>query len=320
MSPSLLFTPGRLPCQKNAMKRHLTVFACGAVLFATSAAWAQAKSAPLSEAAAKAESERAGKEGERLLAQHDASGAVTELGKAFNLSKNPRFLLPLGMAFAEAGRPLDALDALGRYLKETPTLPDQKRREIGGRLGVMLDQVAGTVSVEASRQNAQIKLDGRVVGTSPLETPLRLTPGKHEIQMVPAPTDPSSGASVTIDVKPGESKAVKLEPGSRSRFLEPQAQLDETSPAQRTGAVNQTTTVAEQPAKGSEFSFRDLPKKWWFWTGVGAVAVVGIGLGVGLGVGLRDKSAPPTEAFPAVTTWQGGAIDVRMPSALAYGY
>ena len=190
--------------------------------------------------------------------------------------------------------------ALGRYLKETPTLPDQKRREIGGRLGVMLDQVAGTVSVEASRQNAQIKLDGRVVGTSPLETPLRLTPGKHEIQMVPAPTDPSSGASVTIDVKPGESKAVKLEPGSRSRFLEPQAQLDETSPAQRTTGLQQTTAATEQPAKGSEFSFRDLPKKWWFWTIVGgSVAAVTI-LGVGIGVGVSKSSS--ADPIPSGTT------------------
>lgn len=305
------------------MKRHLTFFACGALLFAAPSAFAQAKA--VSPADAKAESERAGKEGERLLAAHDAAGAVTELGKAYNLSKNPRFLLPLGLAFAEVGRPLDALDALGRFLKESPTLPDQKRREIGAKLGVMLDQVAGTVTVEASRQNAQIKLDGRVIGMSPIETPLRLNPGKHEIQMVPAPTDPSSGATVVIDVKPGEQKAIKLEPNARSKFLEPQVMNQDADPAQRTTAANQqsvNTAQPESPGKGSEFSFRELPKKWWFWTGVGAVAAVGIGLGVGLGVGLRDRSTVPAESFPAVTNWQGGAIDVRMPSAvaLAYGY
>ncbi len=273
----------------------------------------------------KAESDRAGKEGERLLAAHDAAGAVTELGKAYNLSKNPRFLLPLGLAFAEAGRPLDALDALGRFLKESPTLPDQKRREIGGKLGVMLDQVAGTVTVEASRQNAQIKLDGRVIGMSPIDTPLRVSPGRHEIQMVPAPTDPSSGATVVVDIKPGEQKAIKLEPNARSKFLEPQVMNQDGDPAQRTTAANQQSVTTAQPeatTKGGEFSFRELPKKWWFWTGVGAVAAVGIGLGVGLGVGLRDRSTAPMESFPAVTSWQGGVIDVRMPSAvaLAYGY
>ncbi|HMY58614.1 MAG TPA: hypothetical protein PK472_10185 [Pseudomonadota bacterium] len=304
------------------MKRRLTVFACGAFLFTASSAFAQAKAPAPTDA--KAESERAGKEGERLLAAHDAAGAVTELGKAYSLSKNPRFLLPLGLAFAEVGRPLDALDALGRFLKESPTLPDQKRREIGAKLGVMLDQVAGTVNIEASRQNAQIKLDGRVIGMSPIETPLRLNPGKHELQMVPAPTDPSSGATVVIDIKPGEQKAIKLEPSARSKFLEPQVSNQDADPALRTTAANHqsVSTQAEPATKGSEFNFRDLPKKWWFWTGVGAVAAVGIGLGVGLGVGLRDRSTPPTESFPAVTTWPGGPIDVRMPSVVAqtFGY
>jgi hypothetical protein len=301
------------------MKPKLACFACGIFLLLGSAAFAQTKAAPQIDA--KTESERAGKEGERLLAAHDAQSAVHELGKAFSLSKNPRFLLPLGLAFAEAGRPLDALDALGRFLKETPTLPDQKRREIGAKLGVMLDQVAGSVTVEASRQNAQIKLDGRVIGTSPLETPLRVGPGKHELQMVPAPTDPSSGASVVIDVKPGEAKTIKLEPGARSRLLEPQAMGQDSEPASRTSALSETQANSTEPAsKTSEFQFRDLPKKWWFWAGVGAVAAVGIGLGVGLGVGLRDSSQAPRESFPSLTTWPGGPIDARTPSALAYRF
>ena len=87
---------------------------------------AQSKAPRDSDAAARGESERAGKEGERLLAQHDAAGAITELGKAYNLSHNPRFLLPLGLAYAEAERPLDALDALGRFLKDAPAVPDAK--------------------------------------------------------------------------------------------------------------------------------------------------------------------------------------------------
>lgn len=298
------------------MTRSAIVSLVGAVFLVCPTLFAQTKPVLVD---AKAEAERAGKEGERLLSIHDAQGALNELGKAYNLSKNPRHLLPLAMAFAEAGRPLDAMDAFSRFLKETPTLPDQKRRDIGNRMSVMLDQVAGTVSVEASRQNAQIKLDGRVIGSSPLETPLRVSPGKHELSMVPAPTDPSSGATLIIDIKPGENKAVKLEPGSRSRFLEPQAMADE--PASRTTASNdQAAAVAtENPSKSGEFQFRDLPKKWWFWTGVGAVAVVG--LGVGLGVGLRDRSQPPKEDFPSVASWPGGLLDARVASSIvAYGF
>ena len=310
--------------KNHNMNRHVIGFSgVGAFLLLSSlspqAVRAQAKAAPASEAAAKADAEKAGKEGERLLAQHDAAGAVGELSKAFSLSRNTKFLLPLGLAYAEAERPLDALDALGRYLKEAPAIPDAKRREIGTKLGVMMDQVSAPVTVEATRQNAAVKVDGRPVGTTPIDTPLRLLPGKHEIIMAPAATDPSSGAKVQIDVKPGMPMKVKLEPGARSRFLEPQAQNEgqpqqdgaSAEPAQRSDSETTPTVATNTPATAasgsSEFSLRELPKKWWFWTGVGAVAVLGVGLGVGLGVRNTSSSAE----FPAVPTWPGGVVDAR---------
>jgi hypothetical protein len=310
------------------MNRTLTRFGLAAplvLLSSLSTVSAQSK-APAAEAAVRAEADRAGKEGERLLAQHDVAAAVNELGKAYNLSHNPRFLLPLGLAYAEAERPLDALDALGRYLKDSPSVPDAKRKEIGAKFAVMLDQASAVVTVEASRQNAPIKVDGRPIGTTPIDTPLRLLPGKHEIVMQPAATDPSSGARVVVDIKPGERRAVKLEPGARSRFLEPQSLNQEASPqtdepARRSAgeqpALAATTPTAPPPASGETGS--RLTSKWWFWTLLGGGAVAVTALGVGLGVGLGSHSSSPTGAagdqFPNVATWKGGPIDVR-PSAL----
>lgn len=256
------------------------------------------------------EADRLGKEGERLLGTHDAAGAIDNLNRAYALSKNARFLLPLGFAYAEAERPLDALDTLGRFLKDTPSLPDAKRKEVGGRIGVMLDQVAALVTLEATRQNAAVKLDGRPLGNTPIETPLRLLPGKHTVEMVPAATDPSSGAKVTVEVKPGERRTIKLEPGARSKFLEPQAQNDSPDAAQNPEAP--IAAVATAPS-GGEGSFK-IHKQWWFWTGIGAVAALGVGLGVGLGTRGSGSSGDGTE-FPNVSSWPGGPIDAR-PSAL----
>jgi hypothetical protein len=309
------------------MKRSATVFVlAGSLSLVVSqlCAPAAAQSKAPREADARGESERAGKEGERLLAQHDAAGAISELGKAYNLSHNPRFLLPLGLAYAEAERPLDALDALGRFLKDAPAVPDAKRKEIGAKFAVMLDQVAALVTLDASRQNAQVKIDGRPVGVTPIDTPLRLMPGKHEIVMMPAPTDPSSGARVLLEVRPGERRSVKLEPGARSRFLEPQSQNQPAGgddspgePALRTEGSSKpiaaaTPAAAPSASTGSEFHARDLVKKWWFWTGIGAVAVLGVGLGVGLGT--RNHSTT-SEEFPNVASWPGGPINAR-PAAL----
>ena len=261
---------------------------------------------------AAAEADKLGKEGERLLSAHDAQGAIDQLARAYNLSGNPRFLLPLGLAYAEAERPLDALDALGRFLKDAPAVPDAKRKEIGTRFAVMLDQVAALVTLEASRQNAPVKVDGRPIGMTPLPSPLRLMPGKHEIIMQPAPTDPSSGAKIQLDVRPGERRTVKLEPGSTSKFLEPQAQLGGAS----TGEGSPSAALNETVRKPAEASV-PVTKQRWFWPVVGggaaAVAVLAIGLGAGLGA---QKSGPAGEEFPSVSSWPGGPIDAR-PSAIA---
>jgi hypothetical protein len=287
-----------------------------------------AQSKAPSEAAAKAEAERAAKEGERLLGQHDTQGAIAELGKAYSLSKNPKYLLPLGLAYAEAERPLDALEAIGGYLKDAGAVSDADRKKIGGKFAVMMDQVGGLVTLEATRNSAQVKVDGRVVGVTPLAMPLRLQPGKHEIVMVPAPTDPSSGAKVLLDVKPGEHKTVKLEPGARSRFLEPQSQNEagqgQDDPGRRTGltptqASNEprTPTGTSSGGSGGESAFRDIHKKWWFWTGVGgAVAVLGVGLGVGLG----RRNTGATEEFPNLPTWSGGTVDGRPAMVMSAGF
>lgn len=251
------------------------------------------------------EAERLGKEGERLLAAHDAAGAIDPLARAYNMTANPRFLLPLGLAYAEAERPLDALDALGRFLKDAPAVPDAKRKEIGTRFAVMLDQVAAVVTVEASRQNAPIKVDGRPVGLSPLAAPLRLMPGKHEIQMQPAATDPSSGAKQQIEVRPGERRTVKLEPGSSSKFLEPQAQLESGSGETQPGL----DATRPRPTPSTPIT-----KQRWFWpvVGGGAAAVAALGIGLGAGLATRKSSSGlPTEEFPNLPSWPGGPIDAR---------
>jgi hypothetical protein len=276
-------------------------------LLAPTMVFAQTKSG---DGAAAKEAERLGKEGEKFLEKHDAQAAIEPLSKAYGLSQNPRFLLPLGLAYAEAERPLDALDALGRFLKDSPAVPDAKRKEIGARFAVMLDQVAALVTLEASRQNAPVKIDGRPIGSTPIQTPLRLLPGKHEIVMQPAPTDPSSGARVVIEVKPGERRTVKLEPGAPSRFLEPQAQNGEPPPD---GAIASKAVASAQSSHSGGSG--PLVEKWWFWTAIGGGAAAVLAIGLGAGLGTRGGSSTVTEEFPSVSSWPGGPIDGR-PSAL----
>lgn len=302
----------KLPVRLSLPGRSLLGLALLALPLATPLLPSQARAQAKPGSGAQ-EAERLGKEGERLLAAHDAAGAIDQLARAYSLSANPRFLLPLGLAYAEAERPLDALDALGRFLKDAPAVPDAKRKEIGTRFAVMLDQVAALVTVEASRQNAPVKVDGRPVGMTPLPAPLRLMPGKHEVIMQPAATDPSSGAKVQIEVRPGERKTVKLEPGTASKFLEPQVQLGPGSSGDGAGGEG-GVSVRPRPSESVPVT-----KQPWFWPVVGGGAAVVAALGIGLGAGLASQKGPsglPAEDFPALGTWPGGPINARPAVAL----
>lgn len=275
---------------------------------------AQSKAGAGGDAVSRAEADRLGKEGERLLEKHDAQAAIDPLARAYGLTSNPRFLLPLGLAYAEADRPLDALDALGRFLKDSPSVPDAKRKEIGAKFAVMLDQVAALVTLESTRQNAPVKVDGRPLGTTPIQTPLRMMPGKHEIVMQPAPTDPSSGSRVVIEVKPGERRTVKLEPGAPSRFLDPQAHS--TLPASEETAMSGALSPLPSTRAGSE---APIYSKWWFWTAIGSGAATVLAVGLGAGLGTRHGSGPGTvvDESASFPSWPGGTIDARQGALIA---
>jgi hypothetical protein len=167
------------------------------------------------------------------------------------------------------------------------------------------------VTLEASRQNAPVKVDGRPIGNTPLSAPLRLMPGKHEIVMQPAPTDPSSGARVVIEVKPGERRSIKLEPGAPSRFLEPQALNGAGADGD---AANQAVATAATSSHGGGSEAAPFYQKWWFWTAVGGGAAAVLAIGLGAGLSSRSSGQPGID-FPSVPSWPGGPIDAR-PAAL----
>jgi hypothetical protein len=116
-----------------------------------------------------------------------------------------------------------------------------------------------------------------------------------------------------IDVKPGERRTVKLEPGARSRFLEPQSQAEEPQEPRRKVAVAQTRKQSEEQAVRLDFNPRQIHKKWWFWTGVGAVTVLTVGLAAGLSSRGGSANPPVTgEVIAEAPTWGGGTIDARV--------
>lgn len=173
-------------------------------------------------------------------------------------------------------------------------------------------EAPAVVLIESSRAGATVLCDGKPVGKTPVESALKLPAGKHELVLQAAPTDPSSGARVVIELRAGERRIIDLSPRAAARFLEPPGG-EPPPPAQRPPEKIATAPMPTAAPVAAPVTPSDGPtpiyKRWWFWAGVGAGVVLVVGLGAGLGARKGDDSG-----IAASPTWPGGTIDGRAAS------
>jgi hypothetical protein len=140
------------------------------------------------------------------LAENRAyDAALAEFDLAY--AKSPHFavLYNIGLCQVALGRPLPALEALSRYLREGGAeVPSERRAQVEAQIAELESRFA-ELSVTADRPGTLIAVDGREVGRTPLERPLRLPAGAHEIS---AATDGALVASRRIDLGEKEQRTV----------------------------------------------------------------------------------------------------------------
>jgi PEGA domain/Tetratricopeptide repeat len=121
--------------------------------------------------------------GLELIEENAYDAAVVEFERAYELSPNHAALYNLGMAYIAAGRPVDAVAALSRYLDSArQTLPPGEVRLIEEELQRQRARI-GLVSLTVEPRGARVKVDSRDVGTAPLSTPIALATGSHTIEV-----------------------------------------------------------------------------------------------------------------------------------------
>ena len=75
------------------------------------------------------------------------------------------------------------MEAFERYLREGTAIPAERRREVEAELDKQLARV-GAVTVRTVPTGAEIRIDARLIGKTPLPGPARLTAGPHTVQAV----------------------------------------------------------------------------------------------------------------------------------------
>ena len=167
---------------------------------------------------AKAEARERFDRGLGLFEKGENAAALAEFKRAYELIPNPVVLYNMGLVYAAMNRPVEAADALERYLAQAgeKASPDQKKHAAKVR-----DEQAARVArvLVVTDHPATIEVDGVEAGRTPMAEPLKLPSGAHTIAALASGYQPTRRAvtlagqvteTVTLALLPTETGAAHL--------------------------------------------------------------------------------------------------------------
>jgi tetratricopeptide (TPR) repeat protein len=135
--------------------------------------------------------------GMELAGEGAYSEALVEFTRAHEISPHFAVLYNIGQAHVALGRPVEAVDALTRYLEQGGAeIPVERRKQVDAEILKQKARIA-EVEVRTDVPGAIVSIDGKEIGRTPLSTPIRLAIGTHQI-VAAVPGRPSVEQSVTV--------------------------------------------------------------------------------------------------------------------------
>jgi len=179
-------------------------------------------------------------EGGDLLKQGEYQEALDRFKEAYGLFQSPKIYYNFGLAYIGLGRNADAMEAFDKFLSEALDASADLRAN-AERHRTLLAQKVGTIVVECDVEGAEVAVDGRSLGVTPLKTPARLDPGPHQLVVEKSGSPPfakrldlSAGQRLTIPVTlvvPVAPPAAPAAPAPAPIRLAPEAPVVSSGPA-----------------------------------------------------------------------------------------
>ncbi len=143
------------------------------------------------------------KRGVRKLREGDYVAALELFSNAHKIYPSPKIQFNIGQTYKELGRYLDAMGAYEIFLRDAPASTSETLRKLARDNIRDLFRKIALLRVQVSVRGAQISIDGRRRGVSPLDKPLRLMPGAHSMVI-----KKRGYVTVVVDLQLGAGKRV----------------------------------------------------------------------------------------------------------------
>ena len=239
------------------------------------------------------------KRGNELMLAGRARDAIPLYEEGFAKSHDPAFLYNLGRAYESLGQYADALDRLEAFDRNVTSEQRGALPDLPKYMQFVRDRVS-SLTIVVSADGAVVKIDGRVVGESPMPKEVRRNAGTVRLDVLKDGYEPYSeevkadpgrvrvkvalvlrekatlhissvaGAAIIVDGKPAGTAPgdVMVPPGEHEIALQKEGY--ERASTRLTVRADETRDVSLALSRE-----RSVLTRWWFWTAVGAVAVGG---------------------------------------------
>ena len=163
-------------------------------------------STPAPDALDKAKAKNLLSQGTTLYKHGEYAAALEKFEEAYATFPSPKLYFNIGQANRDLGRPVEALIAFAKFLDLAQDASVDTRAD--AQLWMTeLQRKLGQIRIECPVDGAEISLDGKSVGISPLRDPLWATAGHHQITATHAVAAP---AVQGVEVKAGVLETVQV--------------------------------------------------------------------------------------------------------------
>jgi hypothetical protein len=235
--------------------------------------FAQAGAQPASPEA-KARAQALLKEGAQQYQQGAYHDALDRFEQAYAVFPSPKLLFNIGQATRELGRPVDSVDAFEKFLAQSPDAAPELIAEAKRSIAELSLRI-GKLLVECTIAGAEISVDGRPVGRTPLVDLVRVLPGTHQVTA----THPSATPAVeNVVAAAGTVQTVVMRPRSLAEIAATVAAPAPAAQPPPAPALDVQQSAAPETAEQGWL----LGRKWTWVAAGGTVVFAGVATVAGL--------------------------------------